>query len=82
MLVQMLRFTVTHKPSCDLCTPNSIYNSEQDSALQYIAGPPDENQVLFNESTWTNIIEPAASNAAEYMLSSPKLANCNPGQEL
>ena len=81
MLIHKSGFIVIHKSSCDLCTSNSIYDSEQGSTLQYIAGPPDENQVLFNESTWTNIIEPAASNAAEYVLSSPKLANCNPGQE-
>ena len=45
----------------------------------YIAGPPDTNQVLFNESTWTNIISPSADNALQTTLSSPAVAKCVPG---
>lgn len=45
----------------------------------YIAGPPDVNQVLVNESTWINIIEPAADGALQTMLSNPAVSNCVPG---
>ena len=50
--------------------------------FSYIAGPPDSNQVLFNESTWTNIILPSADNALQTMLSKPAVANCVPGDDL
>ncbi|KAA6420119.1 MAG: mannan endo-1 [Trebouxia sp. A1-2] len=45
----------------------------------YIAGPPDTNQVLVNESTWSSIIEPAADGALQTMLSNPAISNCVPG---
>ena len=48
----------------------------------YIAGPPDVNQVLVNESTWINIIEPAADGALQTMLSNPAVSNCVPGMRI
>ena len=47
--------------------------------FSYIAGPPDTNQVLVNESTWSSIIEPAADGALQTMLSNPAVSNCVPG---
>ena len=45
----------------------------------YIAGKDDENAVLFNESTWTDIIKPAADKAVQAVQSRPAVANCVPG---
>ena len=45
----------------------------------YVAGRSDENQVYFIESTWTNIIQPAARDAVQSVLSGPAVANCVPG---
>ena len=45
----------------------------------YIAGRDDENQVLFNESTWKDIIKPAADKTVQAVQSRPVIANCVPG---
>lgn len=45
----------------------------------YITGRDDENQVLFNESTWTDIIKPAADKTVQAVQSRPVIANCVPG---
>ncbi len=50
--------------------------------FSYIAGPPDTNQVLVNESTWSSIIEPAADGALQTMLSNPAVSNCVPGTHI
>ncbi|DBA97559.1 hypothetical protein WJX77_001628 [Trebouxia sp. C0004] len=47
--------------------------------FSYIAGPPDSNQVLVNESTWSSIIEPAADGALQTMLLNSAVSNCVPG---
>ena len=46
----------------------------------YAAGRMDENQVLFNESTWNTIIKPAAQSTMQTMMSQPAVANCVPGE--
>lgn len=48
----------------------------------YITGRDDENQVLFKESTWTDIIKPAADEAVQMVQSRPPVANCVPGESL
>ena len=48
----------------------------------YITGRDDENQVLFNESTWTDIIKPAADETVQMVQSRPPVANCVPGHPL
>ena len=45
----------------------------------YISGREDENQVLFNDSTWTDIIKPAADETVGLVQSRPPVANCVPG---
>lgn len=45
----------------------------------YISGREDENQVLFNDSTWTDIIKPAADKTVGLVQSRPPVANCVPG---
>ena len=50
--------------------------------FSYIAGPPDTNQVLVNESTWSSIIEPAADGALQTMLSNLAVSNCMPGTHI
>ena len=45
----------------------------------YISGRDDENQVLFTDSTWNDIIKPAAAEVVGLVQSRPPVANCIPG---
>lgn len=81
MPLLMYTAALCRRCGCQLCISCCCKREHDVACVQFIAGPPDENQVLYNESTWTNIIEPAASNAAAYVLSTPAMANCNAGQQ-
>lgn len=64
---------------CVICTIAANHAGAAFWEYSYIAGPPDTNQVLVNESTWSSIIEPAADGALQTMLSNPAISNCVPG---
>ncbi|KAL3133319.1 hypothetical protein ABBQ38_007197 [Trebouxia sp. C0009 RCD-2024] len=72
-------FKVVYDQLSDSLDSDGYFKGAAFWQYSYIAGKTDENAVFFNESTWTDIIKPAADKAVQAVQSRPALANCVPG---